>query len=162
MTTRKGKAGASAPKDAPKAGLRPPWKPGQSGNPEGRAKGSRNRATLAAEALLDGEVENLTRQCIEAALDGDMTAMRMCMERVLPPRKGRAITFDLPEATNSGDVKAAALVLLKAVLLGELSPEEAAAVAPLVEGVRKAVETDDLGRRLDALEKALEGRGGRP
>lgn len=31
------------------------FKPGKSGNPDGRPRGARNRATLVAEALLDGE-----------------------------------------------------------------------------------------------------------
>ena len=50
------------------------WKKGQSGNPNGRAAGSRNRATLAIEALLEGEGEALTRKAIELAKDGDMQA----------------------------------------------------------------------------------------
>ena len=138
------------------------FKPGRSGNPRGKPKGSRNRATLAAEELLDCEAETLTRQCIEAALGGDMVAMRLCLERILPPRKGRPITFTLLKMTNSGDLRAAALAILGAVSEGDISPEEAAAVVPLIEGVRKAMETDELSRRLEALEKALEGRGGRP
>ena len=48
------------------------WKKGQSGNPNGRAAGSRNRATLAIEALLEGEGEALTRKAIELAKAGDM------------------------------------------------------------------------------------------
>ena len=62
-----------------------PFKPGQSGNPLGRPKGARNRATIAAEALLDGEAEALTRKAIELALDGDTTALRLCLERLMPP-----------------------------------------------------------------------------
>ena len=133
---------------------------GVSGNPRGKAPGTRHRATVAVETLLAGEVEALTKRCIEAALDGDMVAMRLVLERIAPRPRGRAIRFDLPEVTNSGDLKAAALALLKAVSLGELSPDEASAVAPLVEGARKAIESDELARRLDALEQALEGRGG--
>src|SRR5215472_5185933 len=58
----------------------------QPGNP-GRPKGARHKATLAAEALLDGEAEGLTRKCVEAALGGDMAALRICMDRILPPAK---------------------------------------------------------------------------
>jgi hypothetical protein len=54
-----------------------PFRPGQSGNPDGRPKGSRNKATLAMEALLDGEAEAITRKAIEKALEGDMTAIRL-------------------------------------------------------------------------------------
>ncbi len=138
------------------------FKPGQSGNPTGKPRGARHRATVAAEALLDGEAEALTRRAVELALEGDTTALKMCMDRILPPRKGRPINFTLPELTNTGDLRATALAILGAVSEGDISPEEAAAVAPLIEGVRKTMETDELSRRLEALEQALEGRGGRP
>jgi hypothetical protein len=52
------------------------FKPGQSGNPAGKPRGSRNRTTLAVEALLDGEAETLTRKAIELAKAGDLAALR--------------------------------------------------------------------------------------
>ena len=73
-----------------------PFEPGQSGNPAGRPKGARNRSTVAAEALLDGEAEALTRKAIELALAGDTTALRLCMERLVPPRKDRSTPIALP------------------------------------------------------------------
>ena len=132
MTERKSKTGDNTPGNTPKGGRRPPWKRGESGNPDGRPKGSRNRATLAAEALLDGEAEALSRKVVEMALDGDTTALKMCMDRILPPRKGRPITFTLPEMTDTGDLRAVALAILKAVSEGVVTPEEAVAVAPLI------------------------------
>jgi hypothetical protein len=56
------------------------FKPGQSGNPDGRPKGARNRATIAAERLLDGEADTLTRKAIQLAQQGDTTALRLCIE----------------------------------------------------------------------------------
>ena len=56
-----------------------PFAPGQSGNPNGRPKGARNKATIAAEALLDGDAEAITRKIVEKALDGDMIALRLCL-----------------------------------------------------------------------------------
>jgi hypothetical protein len=73
-----------------------PFSKGQSGNPGGRPLGARHKATLAAEALLDGEAEGLTRKAIEAALGGDMPALRICLDRILPPRKERPVRFKLP------------------------------------------------------------------
>src|SRR5271168_1880776 len=66
-----------------------PWPKGVSGNPAGMPKGTRHKATRAAEALLDGEADELTRLCIEKAKGGDMTALRLVMERIIPPRKDR-------------------------------------------------------------------------
>ena len=79
-----------------------PFEKGRSGNPGGRRRGSRNKATLAAAALLAGESEALPRKAVEMALGGE--AMRLCMERVLPPCRERTVKFSLPpiEAARTG------------------------------------------------------------
>jgi hypothetical protein len=59
-----------------------PFQPGQSGNPSGRPKGARNKATLVVEALLENEAEALTRKVIDLALEGSMPALRLCLERL--------------------------------------------------------------------------------
>ena len=74
-----------------------PFEPGNSGRP----KGARNRATLAAEALLDGEAEALTRKAIELALAGGPIALRLCLDRILSPRRERPTTFALPELRSA-------------------------------------------------------------
>jgi len=74
------------------------FQPGQSGNPNGRPKGSRNVATLALESLLDGEAEALTRKAVELALTGDIAALRLCLDRILPPRKDRSVSFEMQVA----------------------------------------------------------------
>jgi hypothetical protein len=76
---------------------------GQSGNPAGRRRGSRNKATLAAATLLDGEALGLTRRAVEAALAGDMLAMKLCLERVLPRCQERPVTFSLPSLAAIGN-----------------------------------------------------------
>jgi Family of unknown function (DUF5681) len=73
-----------------------PLKPGTSGNPSGRPKGARNATTLALESLLDGQAQALTQKAIDLALTGDLTALRICLDRILPPRKDRPVTFDFP------------------------------------------------------------------
>ena len=80
----------------PARGRRRLFQPGQSGNPAGRRGGSRNKATLAAATLLDGEAPGLTRRAVEAAFAGDMLAMKLCLERVLPRCHERPVTFSLP------------------------------------------------------------------
>jgi hypothetical protein len=67
----------------------PLFQKGRSGNPAGRQRGCRNRATLAAEVLLEGEAEALTRRAIELALEGDTTALKLCLERIVPQRRSR-------------------------------------------------------------------------
>jgi Family of unknown function (DUF5681) len=70
-----------------------PFRPGQSGNPSGKRKGARHRATILAEQLLDGEAEGLIRQVIQKAKQGDMIALKLCLDRILPPRRDRAVCF---------------------------------------------------------------------
>src|SRR2546430_2673311 len=81
------------------------WKPGESGNPRGAKRGSRHRASLLAESLLDGETDRLTRRCIYEAIRGDMQAMKLCLERLLPPVKSRPINFKLPELRTISDAQ---------------------------------------------------------
>lgn len=73
--------------------------PGNSGKP----KGTRHKATLAAMALLDGEAESSSRKAIELALDGNTTALWLCLERIAPPRKDAPVTFDLPPMHSAAD-----------------------------------------------------------
>lgn len=135
------------------------FQPGTSGNPKGRPAGSRNKATLAAEALIDKDARKLTKKAIEMALNGDTVALRLCLERLCPPRKGSPVRFDLPEMSNAGDVRSASLALVRAVADGDLTPDEAGSVAPLIEAARKAIETDEHERRIAAIERQMEARG---
>jgi hypothetical protein len=99
-----------------------PFKRGKSGNPAGKPKGSRNTATRAMEALLDGEAEELTRKAVELAKGGDMAALRLCLDRILPPRKDRPVSFALPSVASPNDAAAAMSSILGAVSSGEITP----------------------------------------
>jgi len=126
--------------------------PGNSGKP----KGTRHKATQAALALLDGEAEALTRQAVTMALGGDTTALRLCLERIAPPRRDAPVTFDLPPMETARDAAKAAGAVLGAVAEGELTPGEGAALMALVEGFRRTLETSELEVRLKALEASAE------
>jgi hypothetical protein len=129
------------------------WKKGQSGNPAGKKPGTRHRATLAIEKLLDGEGEALTRKAIELALDGDMTALKLCLDRICPARKSRPINIDLPPVDNGAGVSQAQAVVVQAVADGEITPEEGKVLADILEVRRKSIETADIELRLDKLER---------
>jgi hypothetical protein len=138
-----------------------PFEAGQSGNPAGRPKGSRNRTTQAVEAILDGEAETLTRKAIEMALDGDGPAMRLCLDRLCPPRKDRAVTFDLPRIETTADLTRATQALLQGVADGEITPAEASEMSKLITAHIEAVKVVDLAARVVALEETKEAAGGR-
>lgn len=130
-----------------------PFQKGQSGNPAGKPRGARNATTLALETLLDGQATALTQKAIDLALAGDMAALRLCIDRILPPRKDRPVTFTLPPITSPKEAAATISVVLAAVASGELTPAEASEVGKLVDVYVKAVETADLADRLDRLER---------
>lgn len=130
-----------------------PFEKGQSGNPAGRPKGSRNATTVALENLLDGQAEALTNKAVGMALAGDMAALRLCMDRILPPRKDRPVTFDLPSIKSAGDAAAVTSAVLSAVANGEITPADAGEIGKLVEAYVKAFETAELAERLERLER---------
>jgi Family of unknown function (DUF5681) len=128
-----------------------PFEKGRSGNPGGRRLGSQNKATLAAAALLAGESEALTRKAVEMALAGDPTAMRLCMERVLPPCRERTVNFSLPPIEPAGtgetcgpsahDVSLAMNAVTLALARGEITPGKAEKIAGVVDTFVRAIET---------------------
>jgi luciferase-like monooxygenase len=75
-----------------------------------------------AEALLDGEAEGLTRKVLEMALAGDTVALRLCLERILPPRRERPVRFRLPALQTPADAAAAMAAIAAAVADGHLTP----------------------------------------
>jgi hypothetical protein len=107
---------------------------------------------VVAEALLDGEAEALTRKAIDTALAGDTTALRLCIERLIPARKDRPVMFDLGALNGPSDALAALVSVLRSMAQGEITPTEATAVAGLLESYRRAFETTEIEARLTALE----------
>jgi Family of unknown function (DUF5681) len=129
------------------------FKTGQSGNPDGRPKGSLNKATLATQALLEGEAEALTRKAVELAKSGNPMALRLCLERLLPPRKDRPITFTLPQLEGAQDLPQVLKAILESVARGEITPGEGHTLTAMLDTYRKGLETMDLEARVTALEK---------
>ncbi len=136
-----------------------PFAKGQSGNPSGRPVGARNRATLAAEALLDGEAEKLTRKAVALALKGNVACLRLCLDRILPPRRDRSLRFPLPALSSAADASRAIAAITGAVGSGALTPVEAAQLSNVVGLYVKVIETAEIERRLQVLEeRQLTGR----
>jgi len=135
-------------KNAPKTRGRPFAK----GNP-GRPKGSRHRVTRAVEDLLEGEAEKLTRKAIDLALGGDTTALRLCLERISPPRKSRPITVKLPPVATAEDVAQAQSAVINAAAAGLIDLNEAVELAGLLESKRRSLETQMADERIKKLEE---------
>ncbi|MBF0258639.1 MAG: hypothetical protein HQK62_07345 [Desulfamplus sp.] len=135
------------------------FKPGKSGNPAGRPKGTKNKLTIAAQSLLKGEAEALTRKAVEMALNGDIQALRLCIERLLPPvREPLLEPFKMPSIKKAESLPRVTEMILKEVAAGNLTPGQGESISRIVEQHRKSLELNDLELRLKALERAAEGR----
>jgi hypothetical protein len=118
----------------------------------GRPKGSRNKATIAIESLLQGQAEALTQTTVTKALEGDSIALRLCMERIAPAPKDKPVSFSLPKMNNAMDASEAAGSVLTAVSEGELTPIEATRVMGIIDSYRRTLELTEIEQRLQALE----------
>ena len=125
---------------------------GFSGNPAGKPPGCRNHASRIAEALVDGEVEALTRTVVGRALDGNAAAMRLCFDRLIAPRRARLLQLDLPPIAEPADAAAAMAAVTTAVAQGVITARDGAEVAKVVDTFIRAIEVSDFDRRLKALE----------
>jgi len=138
---------------------RPRGRPFRTGNP-GRKRGSLNRATVAANALVRGEEEEITQKAIELAKQGNVVLLKYFMDRLLP--RDRTISFQLPDLNYADDAVEVLRSVMRLMSEGEITPSEGAAVAAVVNSYSKAIDMADLVRRFDLLEVELRNIGGRP
>jgi hypothetical protein len=115
----------------------------------------RHGTTLAAETLLEGEAEALTRACIERAKAGDSTALRIVMERICAPVRERAIHIDVPSVASAADLPIALDRIIGAVASGEISPGEGMTLSSIVLSAGRAFELGDFAARLAEIERRL-------
>jgi hypothetical protein len=127
---------------------------GVSGNPAGRTPGSKNKATMAALVLLRGEAVALTRVAINAALGGDLTALKICMERLIPAAKDMPTDCVLPKVETITDLPKITSGLLDAVSSGNMGPSEAEKIVKIVSGHVQALQLSEFENRLTELETA--------
>ncbi len=139
-----------------------PFPKGQSGNPAGRPQGSRNKVTLAALSLLEGEAEKITRKAVKMALKGNPIALRICIERLVPPCRERSLRVKMPALKSTEDLPKLTAAILRAVGKSEITPSEATALSTLIMAHARGVEITEFEKRLAAIEKSLEKKGAVP
>jgi Family of unknown function (DUF5681) len=142
---------AAARVDAQQGANQMTFEKGQSGNPAGRPVGSRNKATILAESMFQGEAEAIIRLAIDKAKQGDMTAIRLCLERVFPRLRDRATLFDLPPINGAPEALAAMTTIVAGVRGGELTAAEGSDLSKLVDHYLRALEAKDFEQRLEVM-----------
>jgi hypothetical protein len=151
--TERSDAANAAPNAAAKKVRGKPFPKGRSANPAGKRPGTRHRKTLWIEAMSEGDREAIIAKVLKLARAGDRAALRMVVDRIDPPRKGRAVRFPLKPIKTTADVVNALASVTAAMARGKLSPAEAVEIASVIELQRSAIERQDLEARLHALER---------
>jgi hypothetical protein len=128
-----------------------PFKPG---NP-GRPPGSKNKTTRLVEQLVDDDAEKLTQKIIQLALDGNVSCLQYCLDRLLPRRSGRSLDIQLPTISSVHDVVLAMAAITTAVSNGVVTAEEASNLVHLLNSYDRAITTSDLVIRLEKLESRM-------
>ena len=126
----------------------------------GKPKGTSHRATRAAQTLLNGEAQALTRKAVDLALAGDAAALRLCIERLVPPCREARVYLDLPPLESAAALPRILSLLLSSAAAGRVTPGEAEKLARLTGEYLKAVEMGEIEERLRRLEEAA-ATGGR-
>ena len=134
---------------------RPRGRPFEPGNKfgRGRPKGSRNRSKAPGQALLEQHEEAVARKCILRALEGDVRALRLCMERINPARRDSYVRMNLPSIATVKDVEQANAKVVKAVGAGKITPTQGQIVSGILDSRRRVIETVELQERIEKLEQ---------
>lgn len=125
--------------------------PGQSGNRAGRPKGKADRRTALRE-LIAPHAPHLIKKAIALAKAGDTKALKLLLERAVPPIRavGETVTFDLPE---DGSLADAGRATMRAIASGALSPDVGRQLIDALAALGRVVELDEMDKRLRALEE---------
>jgi hypothetical protein len=128
-------------------------RPFRAGN-AGRPPGSKNKSTQLLEQLVEGEAELLVQKLLELAKAGDVTCLRMLLDRLWPARKGQPVKVLMPPINSPQDVLPAVASSWSEVREGRLTPDEANSLSTVVDRTIQAIELRDISSRIAALEQA--------
>ncbi len=126
---------------------------GQSGNPAGRPLGARGKAALFAEAMFEGEAEGIIRTAIVKAMEGDMAAVRVCLDRIAPRPRDRVIPFELPPLRSAQNALDATAEIAAALARGDITATQAEEVSRLIDRYLTTLEVVEFERRVCRLEQ---------
>jgi len=132
------------------------WAQVASGNPSGRPSGSRNQKTQLLEQLLEEDSEQVIRKLLDLAKKGNLHALRLVVERLLPPRKERTIELEARPCENSHELPVTTRDVLTAVAEGRITPGEGQALANIMSAHGQSSAASDLARRVEELDSCLD------
>lgn len=131
------------------------WQKGKSGNPKGRTNGSRNKVTLSAINLIEGESDVLTRKAVDSALNGNTQMLKFCLERLVPVCKDLPVKLNIPAPKTVEEVTKMTEAILGKLNSGELTPSQAEVIGKNVDRHLKSLQLNELESRLETLEDLI-------
>ena len=152
MTTNSKNPGIGPASPAPKKGKKG-FQKGVSGNLNGRPKGRRNKLTRMAQKLLEENGEEILMVAIEKAKAGDLTALRLCLERILPPVRSTTVSILLPSIEGPKDIPKCYDALFESLKQEEITLDECLRLSDVLENHRKALETVVVAEEIELLKE---------
>jgi hypothetical protein len=131
------------------------FQPGQSGNPSGKTKGAKDKRTALRE-MLQPHAKALMDVAVGMAKQGDTAALKLCLDRLMPPIREERIHVTVPKITGPDDCTVAQAAVLNAVANGEMLPSEGSVLSGLIDAQRRAYETTHLAKQLADIQTDLE------
>lgn len=126
------------------------YKKGQSGNPSGRPKGAKDKR-LALREILTPNAPELIQKVVEMALSGDAAALRICIDRLIPPIRAREQHISLNGL--SGTLSEQAGQIMAAIADAKLSPDEGTKLLSALTTQARLIESEELIERIERLEE---------
>jgi hypothetical protein len=130
-------------------------RPFQPGNAFGRGRpaGSRNKATIALQTMLDRHAEAILKKAVVMALQGDNAAIRLCVERLIPVRRNSSFKFKIPRLNSAADIAKASSSVVHAVAAGKLTAADGEMMTGMLGHLRQVFEAVSFEARIGALER---------
>lgn len=128
---------------------------GQSGNPGGRPKGITDRRSKFR-GLLEPYAEELVTKVVELARNGDVNALRFCLERLIPKATREPVTLDF-DASGANKIEYLAEFgksILRAVANGDITPADGQCLSVLADTHRRLIEHGEIKRMLEEVVEA--------
>ena len=125
-----------------------------SGNRIGKGNPFARRTAEFHSALLDAVeprmVEALAKRMMKAALEGDVAAAKLVLDRVLG--RGAPSVFKMPRISSAADLPVALNQILRAATRGDITSEDAARYASIVDVAGRAIAAAEIEECLQRLE----------
>ena len=131
-----------------------PFQKGQSGNPAGRPRGSRNKASIQMQEMLEEKAEALVNKVVELAMGGNIAALRLCLDHLIATRKSEPLSCEMPPLARAADAVAAIGGIASAAVAGDVTADEAAKLAKVISLYVNTLEAHQFEHRLAQLERA--------